>query len=203
MSKRQEDARHRDAHFLTARERSDVAVDPRVVEAEAVKHLARAGLELVPPALLVLLLDFAESRQDAVHRVGRRRVAHPPLEVDQLVMQVAQPAASRDRLVEDRAPGHRLGVLTEVADRDPLGHGDLSGIRRLLTREHPEQRRLPGPVRADETDFLPGIQLEGRIDEDDAPPVLLGDARHRDHAAHTLAAPRQWRSLVRKVNLPL
>ena len=34
-------ARHRDAHLPAARERADVAVDPLVVEAEAVQHLAR------------------------------------------------------------------------------------------------------------------------------------------------------------------
>ena len=37
-------ARHRHAHLPAARERADVAVDPLVVEAEAVKDLARLRL---------------------------------------------------------------------------------------------------------------------------------------------------------------
>jgi hypothetical protein len=37
----EEHARHGDAHLPPARQRADVAIDPLVVEAEAVKHLAR------------------------------------------------------------------------------------------------------------------------------------------------------------------
>jgi len=96
--------------------------------------------------------------------------------VEELVVQLAQPAAPRDRLVEDRPAAHRLDVLAEVADADPLGDRNLSGVRCFLPREHPEQRRLPGPVRAHEADLLPGIQLERGIDQNDATSVLLADA---------------------------
>ena len=63
-------ARHRDAHLPAARQRADVAVDPLVVEAEAVQHLARLRLERVAAEMLVLLLHLAEAREDAVHVVG-------------------------------------------------------------------------------------------------------------------------------------
>ena len=49
----------------------DVAVDPLVVEAEAVEHLAGLRLERVAAEVLVLLLHFAEAREDA--RPSRRR----------------------------------------------------------------------------------------------------------------------------------
>ena len=68
-------AGHRHAHLPAAGQRADVAVDPLVVEAEAVQHLARLRLERVAAEVLVLLLHLAEARQDAVHVVGLRRVA--------------------------------------------------------------------------------------------------------------------------------
>ena len=63
-------ARHRDAHLPAARQLADVAVDPLVLEAEAVQNLARAALERVAAEMLVLLLHFAEAREDRVHLVG-------------------------------------------------------------------------------------------------------------------------------------
>ena len=98
---------HRDAHLPAARQRADVAVDLPVLEAEAVEDLARARLELVAAALLVLVLDVAEAREDRLHLVGARRVGQRVLEVDQLVVEVAEPAAPGDRLVEDGTPAMR------------------------------------------------------------------------------------------------
>ena len=63
-------ARHRHAHLPAARQRADVAVDPLVVEAEAVQHLARLALERVAAEVLVFLLHLAEAREDRVHVVG-------------------------------------------------------------------------------------------------------------------------------------
>ena len=66
-------ARHRHAHLPAARQRADVAVDPLVVEAEAVQHFARLALERVAAEMLVFLLHFAEAREDRVHLVRARR----------------------------------------------------------------------------------------------------------------------------------
>ena len=57
-------ARHRDAHLPAARQRADVAVNPLIVEAEAVEDLARAAFERVAAQVLVLLLHLAEARED-------------------------------------------------------------------------------------------------------------------------------------------
>ena len=57
-------ARHGHAHLPAARERAHVAVDPLVVEPEAVEHLARLALERVAAEVLVLLLHLAEARED-------------------------------------------------------------------------------------------------------------------------------------------
>jgi hypothetical protein len=74
----------------------------------------------------------------------------------ELVMQIAQAAAARDRLVEHRSARHLLDVLAEVADRQLLRHRHLAFVRRFLADDHPEQRRLAGAVRADEPTFSPG-----------------------------------------------
>ena len=66
-------ARHRHAHLPAARERADVAVDPLVVEAEAVEDFARPALERVAAEMLVFLLHLAEARENACP--SRRRDA--------------------------------------------------------------------------------------------------------------------------------
>jgi hypothetical protein len=43
---------------------------------------------------------------------------------------------------------------------------------------------LPAPLGADQADLVAGIELEGRVDEEDLPAVLLVDAGKRDHASH-------------------
>ena len=68
-------ARHRDAHLPAARQRAHVAVDPLVVEPEAVEHFARLRLERVAAEMLVFLLHFAEARED---RDPCRRLAPDP-----------------------------------------------------------------------------------------------------------------------------
>ena len=174
-------ARHGHAHLPAARQRADVAVDPLVVEPEAVEHLARLGLERVAAEVLVFLLHFAEAREDRIHLVRRVGVAHRVIELLELVMQVADAAAAENRFVEHRAAGHLLDVLAEVADGQLLRDRDVAFVGHFLAGDHPEQRRLAGSVRADEADFLAGVELERRVDEENLPAVLLADAGQRDH----------------------
>ena len=155
-------ARHRDAHLPAARQRADVAVDPLVVEAEAVQHLARLALERVAAEMLVLLLHLAEAREDRVHVVGLRGIGHRVLQRLELVMQGASAPAAGDRLVEHRSAGHLLDVLPEVADRQLLRHRHVAVVGRFLAGDHPEQRRLAGAVRADQADLFAGIELKRR-----------------------------------------
>jgi hypothetical protein len=97
------------------------------------------------------------------------------------VVQVAYPAASRDRFVEDAPAGHFLDILAEVPDCQLLRDRDLSLVGGLLPRDHAEKRGLSGAVRPDESDLLAGIQLEGGLDEQDLAAVLLADAGEGDH----------------------
>ena len=174
-------ARHCDAHLPAARERADVAVDPFVVEAEPVEHLAGLRLERVAAQMVVLLLHLAEAREDAIEIGGLRRIGQVVLQPLELVVQIADAAAAENRFVEDRAARHLFDVLPEISDRRALRHRHVAFVGRLLADDHPEQRRLPGAVRADEADLLPGIQLEGGVDEEHLAPVLLADVGERDH----------------------
>ena len=113
----------------------DVAVDPLVVEPEAVQHLARLALERVAAEVLVLLLHLAEARQDAVHVAGPRRIGHRLLQRLELVVQVADPAAAGDRFVEHRA--------ARTSPRRPGGSSRSSASsapRRRLRRRLPRRR---------------------------------------------------------------
>ena len=84
-------------------------------------------------------------------------------------MQIAEPSAAGNRLVQHRSAGHLLDVLTEVADGQLLRHRHVAFVGRLLADDHPEQRRLAGAVRADEADLLAGIELKRRVDEQHLP----------------------------------
>ncbi len=69
-------ARHRHAHLPAARQLADVAVDPLVVEAEAVEHFARLALERIAAEMLVFLLHLAEARENPVHVAGATGIRH-------------------------------------------------------------------------------------------------------------------------------
>ncbi len=127
-------ARHRHAHLPAARQRADVAVNPLVVEPEAVEDFARAALERVAAEVVVFLLHVAEAREDLVHLVGSRRIGHRVLQVLELVVQVAEAPAAGDRLVQHGSPGHLFDVLPEVADRQLLRHRHVAVVRLLLRR---------------------------------------------------------------------
>jgi hypothetical protein len=99
----------------------------------------------------------------------------------ELVVQVAHAAAAGDRLVEHRPPRHLLDVLPEVADGQLLRHRHVAVVGRFLAGDHPEERRLAGAVGADEADLFARVELEGGVDEEDLPAVLLADAVERDH----------------------
>jgi hypothetical protein len=78
-----------------------------------------------------------------------------------------------------------------AADREPIAGGDASaakshvpGRRGLEQSEHAEQRRLAGPVRADEREDLPLPDVERAHIEHGAPAMLDADPRELQHARH-------------------
>jgi hypothetical protein len=119
-------------------ERPDVAVDPVIVEPQAVQHFARLALERVAAEMLVLLLHFTKPRQDRVHLAGLRGIAHRVLERVEFVVQLPCSTATRNGLVEHGPARHLLHVLPEVAHRQLLRDGHLPVVRRLVARDQTE-----------------------------------------------------------------
>src|SRR5262249_13902403 len=93
---------------------------------------------------------------------------------------------------------HLLDILAEVADGQPARHRDFAVVRRLLADDHPEDGRLPRPVRPDETGPFLRVQLKGGVDEQHLFAVLLGDVDEGDHFGDRKATPN-W---VRLMTLP-
>src|SRR6202040_2394069 len=92
---------------------------------------------------------------------------------------------------------HVAHVLAEVADGNTPIDGHLTLVGLLLARDHPEERRLAGPVRTDEADLLPLLERSGGLDEEDLAAILLADVVETNHV-HTGAKLRRpyamWRA---------
>ena len=102
------------------------------------------------------------------------------LQIVQLVVQVTEAPAAGDGLVEHGPARHFLHVLSEIADGQLPGNGDVPFVRRFLADDHAEERGLAGAVGPDETDLFTGIELEGSVDEDQLLAVLFIDVRKGD-----------------------
>ena len=174
-------ASHGHAHLPAAGQRADVALDPLVVEAETVQHLAGLCFEAIAAEVLVLLLHFAKAREDPVHVVGLRRVGHRGLQRLELMMQIAESPAAGNGFVQHRAAGHFIDVLAEVANRQLARNGDVAFVHALFADDHPEQGRLAGAIRTNESDLLAGVQLKRCVDEQNLTTVLLADLRKGNH----------------------
>ena len=63
-----------------------------------------------------------------------------------------------------------------------FGNGDFAFVGILLADDHAEERGFAGAVRTDQSDLLAGVQLKGRVDEDQLFAVLLVDAGKGNHS---------------------
>ena len=139
------------------------------------QHFARLRFQRIAAQMVVLLLHFSESLQDAIHIVGLFRIAHRMLEGLQLVMQIARAPAAGDRFINDSAARHLFHILAEVADRQFFRHGNVALIGRFLTDNHAEKRGFAGAIRADQSHLFTGVQLKGCVDKNQLLPILLVD----------------------------
>jgi hypothetical protein len=77
-----------------------------------------------------------------------------------------------------------LEVLAALLDERHLrGRADLDGaaVGLLLARDHAEQRRLAGAVRADDADDRAGRHLEAEVVDEEAVAEALADVDELDH----------------------
>ena len=130
------------------------------------QHLARLRLQRVAAEMLVLFLHMAEAVEDFVHLVRALGILHGPLEILQLMMQIAGAAAARDGFIQHRPALHLLHILAEIADGQLLRDRDFAFVGRFLADHHAEESRLAGAVGAHQADLFAGVQLKGSVDED-------------------------------------
>ena len=169
----------------------DVAVDPLVVEAEAVQHLARLRLERVAAEVVVLLLHLRRSasrmRSSSSARAG---IGHRVLQRLELVVQVADAAAAGDRLVEHRAARHLLDVLAEVADREllraPTPRPRRATPRRRSCGTASSCRSRSGPTRPT---FSPGLSWKEASTKRICRPYCF-ETEEGDHAGRSSVSQR-------------
>ena len=74
----------------------------------------------------------------------------------------------------------RVAALVDVADLHGLAEPERAGVRLLLSRDHPEQRRLAGAVRPDDADDAAARQREVDVVHQQLVAVALAQARGLD-----------------------
>ena len=90
-----------------------------------------------------------------VHLVGPVGIGHGGFERVQLGAPPTLTGPAPSITSDDRAAARHLAhVLAEVADGDAAIDGHLALVGLLLAGDHPEEGRLAGAVRPDETDLL-------------------------------------------------
>src|SRR5438876_5145684 len=73
----------------------------------------------------------------------------------QLLAHLEQMAMRLHRALEDGAFEFLRRFLGEVSEPRPLGHDPLSGFRRVLAQDDPDERRFSRAVRTDQGDAIP------------------------------------------------
>jgi hypothetical protein len=176
----QEDAGQRHAHLPAARQRADITVHHLLAKAQSGEDLARPPLQRVTVQFLEARLHLTITRDDIVH-IGPVGISHRGLELRQLGGDDTDRAGAVHHFRHRAAAGHLADVLTEIADGDAAIDRDLALVGNLPARDHPEQRRLAGAVRTDETDLLPLLERRGGLDEQDLVTNLLTDVVESNH----------------------
>ncbi len=172
----------RNAHLPPARQRADVAVHHFLAKVQPSEHFARAPLKGVAVQLLETPLNLAIALDDFFNVVQLVRVRHGGLQFLELGGHEAHRPGAVHRLGHRAAARHLAHVLAEIADGDALIDRHLALVRDLLAGDHPEQRGLAGPVRADETDLLALEERRRGLDEQDLMAILLTDIFETNHA---------------------
>ncbi len=100
--------------------------------------------------------------------LGDRVVAEPLLERCDLGAHVEQRLEREAGLFAQRAAAVVQPVLRQIADRQARGLDDVPAVGLVEPREHLQQRRLAGAVRAAQADALAVVDLPADGVEQDA-----------------------------------
>ena len=175
--------REQHAQAEAARQLAHRTLVPRVRDAEARKQRSRLRLGLVATEAGKVALEHGEALP--CRRVGSLGTREQPLSLLERGPQLRAPAHDD---IEHALVVVAEVVLPERADAQPTEARDVACRRLQLTGHHPQQRRLPGPVRADEAVVPVRPQLPRDALVQGLPAEAHGDVGQRDHVMSFLAA---------------
>ncbi len=148
-------------------------------ELDALRHSSRKAGDLV--ALAIGEIEFAKElagaaqavfvRQTVKSRDPYEEIADPHVAVEPTFLRHVSPAAVIGIRHRAPAPGEHARV----------------GLQH--TEDDPHERRLAGPVRAEQADDTTGGNLEVDLVEHDLGPEALRDGARGKHAVHSFAIP--------------
>ncbi len=98
-------------------------------------------------------------------------------------MQIARATAACDGLVEDGPPFHFFHVLAEVADGQLFRDRNFPFVGIFFAHDHAEEGGLARAIGPYQANLFTGVELEGGVNEDKLPAVLLVNVGKRDHLA--------------------
>src|SRR5207249_2629072 len=156
-----------DLRFLAAGKGAEPLVEELLADAEVIEdrivddHALAAGG--APGDVQGFVAGHARARVRGVPGV---RTGHPRLEAGELSLDPLRLRARGGEDVPDGGLRRDVRDLREVAVPEAGLEHEVSQVRRRLAREEPEERALPGSVRAHEGDLLPRVEEEVGVLED-------------------------------------
>ena len=177
----QQNAGQRDAHLPAAGQCADVAVHHLLAEAQTRQHFTRPPLQRITIQLLEASLNFAVAFDDGFHLIRAIRISHRGFEFLQFDRNRADGTGPVHHLGGRAAARHLADVLAEVADGHAPIDSDLAFVRKFLTRDHPKERGLAGPIGPNEAHLFPRQKRRGGFDEENLMAVLLTDVVETNH----------------------
>ena len=156
---------------------AELAHRPREVgllEPEPREDGLRLVLPVVPARGVQRHVELAEAlQQTGLLRGVRLRRQRLPRRGD-VVRERDHLRAGVQHLLEERLAVERRGLLLQIADGDVAPRGHVPRVRRRIARQDVHERRLPGAVRADQRDTVPGVDVEREPAEQGPGRVGLG-----------------------------
>ncbi len=179
---------------------------PRIAPQVVLKPQQRLQIQVVRRLVQQqqVRLLHQQARQVRAHHPAAAQRARAAVEValaegqpaqDALRQRLRLPAvvlvAMARRQLQHRHIIHRRALLRQEAKVQPLLHRHQPLVRRALLQQQGEKRGLPRPVRPDQPDLVPAVDVKRHAAEQSAARVGLGDIRDRKHGGAEQCA--EWR----------
>ena len=177
----------RGARQLSAGERRELPIEVVLGETEAAERRRRPIAPVVAARVLETRLGSCVPTE---RRLGVVAVRHRLLERAQLLLGLDQVAGAGERVLAQGQAAVERRPLVVQGDSRALGEGELAAVDLALADEHPQQRRLAGPVRAGEREPLAPVDGErDALEEQRAGELLAQVGSGDDHGLEAISVP--------------